>query len=64
MVIAVTSSEATNSVFNKTDKNTSFSISSRSYWIPVGGEKLFNKLKKLLEVRSQNDIEIHGKDFE
>ena len=64
MVIAVTSFEATNCVFNITDKNTRYSISSPSYWIPVGGEKLINKLKKLLEVRSQNDIEIHGKDFE
>ena len=64
MVIAVTSCEATDSVLNKTDKNTSFSISSPSFWIPVGGEELINKLKKLPEVRSQNDIELHGKDFE
>ena len=60
----MTSFEATNSVFYITDKNTSFSISSPSYWIPVGGEELFNKLKNFLEVRSQNDIELHGKDFE
>ena len=64
MVIAVTSFEAMNSVFNITDKNNSFSISSPSYWIPVGGEELNNKLKKLLEVRSQNDIELRGKNFE
>ena len=64
MVIAVTSFEATNSVFNITDKNTIFSISSPSYWIPVGGEELLNKLRKVLEVRSQNDIVLHGKDFE
>ena len=63
MVIAVTSFEATNSVFNITDKNTSFSISSPSYWIPIGGEELINKLKKLLELRSQNDIELHGEEF-
>ena len=64
MVIAVTSFEATNCVFNITDKNTRFSISSPYDWILVGGEELINKLKKLLEVRSQNDIELHGKDFE
>ena len=60
----MTSFEATISVLNITDKDTSFSISSPSYWIPVGGEELNNKLKKLLEVRSQNDIDLHGKDFE
>ena len=64
MVIAVTSFEAMNFVFIITDKNTTFSISSRRYWIPVGGEELFNKLKNLIEVRSQNDIELHGKNFE
>ena len=50
--------------FNITDKNTSFSISSPSYWIPLGCEELINKLKKILEVRSQNDIQLHGEDFE
>ena len=64
MVIAVTSFEAMNSVFNITDKNTNFAFSSPSYWVPVGGEELINKLKKILEVRSQNDIQLHGKDFE
>ena len=64
MVIAVTSFEATNSVLNITDKNTSFSFLSPSYWNPVGGEEPINKLKKLLELRSQNDIELHGEEFE
>ena len=64
MVIAVTRFEATNSVFIITDKNTSFSISLPSYWNPLGGEELINNPKNLLEVRSQNDIELHGKDFE
>ena len=60
----MTSFEATNSVFNITDKNTSFSISLTNYWILVGGDDFINKLKKLIEVRSQNDIELYGKDFE
>ena len=64
MLIAVTSFEALNSVFNITDKNTSFSILTPSYWIPVGGEELINKLMRFLEVRSQNDIQLRGKDFE
>ena len=60
----MTSFEAMNFVFIITDENTRFSFSSRRYSIPVGGEELFNKLKKLLEVRSQNYIELHGKNFE
>ena len=64
MVIAVTSFEATNSVLNITVKNTSFSFLSPSYWNPVGGKEPNNKLKKILEVRSQNDIQLHGKCFE
>ena len=64
MVLAVTSFEATNTSFNTIDKNTSFSILSPSHWIPVGGEELINKLKKLLGLRSQTDIELHGEDLE
>ena len=64
MLIAVTSFEATNSVHNITDKKTSFSISSPSYWFPVSGEEFINKLNKLLELTSQNDIELHGEEFE
>ena len=64
MVIAVTSFEATNCVLKITDKNSSFSISSPTYWIPVGVEELINKLTKLLEVGSQNDSELHGEVFE
>ena len=63
MFIAVTKFEATNTVFNITDKNTSFSFLSPSYWNPVGGEDLNNKLKKFLELRSQNDIELHGEEL-
>ena len=43
-LLAVTSFEATNSVFNITDENNSFSISTISYWTPEGGEELINKL--------------------
>ena len=57
-LLAVTSSEATNCVFNKTDKNNSFSISIPSHWNSGDGEELINKLKKLLELRSGNDINL------
>ena len=63
-LLAVTSSEATNSVFNIIDENVSFSTGTPGYWrvpnkIPNGN---IDKLKELLELRSQNDIELHVKD--
>ena len=38
-LLAVTSFEATNSVFNITDENNSFSGSTPSYWTPEDGEE-------------------------
>ena len=55
-LLAVTSFEAVNSVFTKTDKNKSFSISSPSYWVPEDGEEPLNELNELLELQSQNDF--------
>ena len=63
-LLAVTSFEAINSVFNSTAENNSFSISKPSYWIPEGGEELITKLNELLELRSENDIELHVKEVE
>ena len=57
-VLAVTSFSATNSVFNKTDKNNSFSISTSGYWSARGGLEIIQKLQKILELRSQKDIEL------
>ena len=54
-LLAVTSFEATNSVFIKTDKINSFSITTPNHWIPQGSEELVDKLIELLELRSQND---------
>ena len=59
---AVISFEAMNSVFNITDENNSFSISTPGYWNSKDGEEPINKLKKLLELRSENDIELHVKE--
>ena len=56
--------ETTNSVFNITDENKSFLITTRNYWIPEGSEKIVDKLKEMLELRSQNDIELYVKEIE
>ena len=45
-------------------KNNRFSISTPSYWTAEGGEELLNKLNELLELRSQNDNELHVKEVE
>ena len=47
-LLAVTSFEATNSVFNKTKDNISFSIIISDNWNSEDDEELITKLKKLL----------------
>ena len=61
-LLIAASFEATNSVFNITDENNSFSISTPGHWNSEDGEESINKLKKLLELRSKNDIELHVKE--
>ena len=61
-LLAVTSFEATNSVFNLTDENNSFSILTPKYWSADGGEELNIKLNKLLELRSHYEIELRVKE--
>ena len=58
-LLAVTSFECTNSVFNITDKNISFSITIAGHWNSESAEKFFDELNKLLELRFHNDIELH-----
>ena len=58
--LAVTIFEAT--TFNITDETNTFSVTTPERWIPDGGEELINKLNGLLELRSQNDIELHVKE--
>ena len=60
-LLAVTSFEANNSVFNTTDENNSFSINIPGCWripnfLPEG---IIDKLKELLKLRSENDIDLH-----
>ena len=63
-LFAVNSSGATSTVFKLTDEKNSFSISTPSFWTLECGEDLNNKLNKLLELISQNDFELHGKEVE
>ena len=58
-LVAVTSSECTNSVFNITNENKSFSIIIPGHWIPDSAYKTIDELNKIIDFRSQKDIELH-----
>ena len=60
-LLAVTSFETTNSVFNLTDENNSFSVTIPGRWrIPNYLEgSVYDELKNLLEVKSENDVGLH-----
>ena len=58
-LLAVSSVECTNSVFNITNENNSFSIIVPGHYETESAEKSINELNKLLELRSQNGIELH-----
>ena len=62
-LLAVSSSEETNYVFNITDSNNSFSLTIPVHWSSRGGAETVNNLKNL-ELRSINDIELDVKEFE
>ena len=57
--LVVTSFEATNSVFNTTGENNSFSISTPGHWSSSGGAEVIKKLRKVLQMRHNNVIELH-----
>ena len=63
-LLAVTFFEATNSVFNITDKNNSLLLSTPSPWNSEDNEELINEPYKLLELRSQNGIELYVEQVE
>ena len=56
---AVTSFECTNSVFNITNENNSFSIIIQGHWNSKSAEQTIDELNKLIDLRSENDIELH-----
>ena len=58
-LLAVISFEATNSVFNITNENNSFSFVIPGHRNSKSAEKTINELNILLERRSHNDIELH-----
>ena len=57
-LLGVTSFECANSVFNITDENNSFAISTPGYWIPEKGQQTIDKLKELLEL-DKRDLSLH-----
>ena len=58
-LLGVISFECTNSVFNITNDNNSFSISVPGHWNCEGNEEIINKLNNLLELNFENGIELH-----
>ena len=58
-LLVVISFEATNSVFNITDENNSFSVTMEGRWFSRAGAETFNKLQKLLQLRSKNDNKLN-----
>ena len=56
-LLAVTSFEATNSVFNITNENISFSFIIPGHWTNEDDEELNNELNKIIKLRSENDNE-------
>ena len=58
-LLGVSSFEYTNSVFNITIENNSFSIIEPGHYETESAAKTIDELNKLLELRSQNGIELH-----
>ena len=58
-MLAVTSFEVTNPVFNITNENSSFLSTIPVYWSSRGGSERIIKLRELLRLRAQNDFELH-----
>ena len=61
-LLAVSSFECTNSVFKTNKENNSFSITIPSHWESKSAEKTIDDLNKLLELRSENIIELHVRE--
>ena len=58
-LLRVTSFECTIFVSNITHENNSFTVTIPSLWLTESAEKAIGELNKLLELRSQNGIELH-----
>ena len=55
-LLGVTSFEAINCVFNITNENNSFSITTPGTWNSKSAQKTFDELIKVSELRFENDI--------
>ena len=58
-LLAVSSFECTNSVYNITNENNSFSIIIPGHYETESAQKTIDELNNLLDLRSQNGIELH-----
>ena len=58
-LLAVSSFECTKSIYNITNENNSFSIIVGGHYQNKSDEKTIDELNKLLELRSQNGIDLH-----
>ena len=58
-LLAVTSFEATYSVSIITNENNSFSITTPAHWNSESAERTIDELIKLLDLTSENDIDLH-----
>ena len=58
-LLGVSSFECTNSVFDITKENNSFSITISGHWENTSTKKTIDELNKLMELRSQNGIDLH-----
>ena len=58
-LLAVSSFECTISVFNITNENNSFSIIIPGHYETKSAQKTIKELNKLLDLKSENDIELH-----
>ena len=58
-LLGMTTFECTTSVFNISDQNNSFSITIPGHLNSKSAEKTIVELNKLLELRSQNDIDLY-----
>ena len=61
-LLTVTSFETTNSVFKPKNENKSFSTTTPGHWSTRGGAESIYKLQKLLELKSQNNIDLRVKE--
>ena len=57
-LLGVSLFECTNSVFNITTENNSFSITIPGHWFPENAQQTIDKLKELLEL-DKRDLSLH-----